>query len=420
MALSSSVIYALKLLKPDSINSVFLSFFEYLKYDSDEIRTQRIILKENILEQFKKSDRQKIKTLPKSLSEDFDELVKILSKLQLLEDDGDVLQNIKWDKIIDICNILRKIESSDEKKVRWGLLYLLSHDKDEININELKLLLKNFKLTNIDKILQKIIKIESNSGLMITTDNNKIKFETEHKITEHYVADAIEEKSRRSPGEIEKDILELLDEGSYSNQEISRILELDEAVVSRAMTKLRNQNKLVLSNFGTKGFRYYTTNCQNCPFGKTVSSCRKDAISYIVSAFKEAYDVELTSQHFDDVESNQALLSIKRITKMSKKYSMTKLESNLYENYEKLLQIVIKNSTNQKTINSGNNDKIAVLPNLSKLPKIFQIGFKSGMQYEVQLMKKMLNDPKKKQSDFGSFLSKLIQDSNKMLQLFGH
>jgi len=327
---------------------------------------------------------------------------------------SDLLEDIKWEKITEICNILRKIETSNEKKIRWALLFLLSKG-NQIQIDDLKQLVVNFKISNVERLLEKIIKTETNSGLDVKFDGIKLVMDTEQKLSEHYIADAIEEKSRRSPGEIEKEILELLDEGSYSNQEISNIIDIDEAVVSRVMTKLRNQNKLVLSSFGNKGFRYYTTNCQNCPFGKTLSSCRKDAISDIVNAIKDAHGVELTSQDFENIESNQALLNIKRTVTMSKKYTMTKLESNMYENFEKLLQMIVKNSIDIKHEKNQKGTEIVVSPNMSKLPKIFQIGLKIGIEYEIQLMKTLTGKTKKEQSS-SDILSKMIKDSNKILQ----
>ncbi len=417
MALSSSVLIALKKLEPNLLNSPHFSFFEFMKYDTDDLRNERILLKKDLIERFKNSERQKNTKPSKTLPREFYDFSKILSELRLAEDGGDTLESIKWEKITDICNILRKIESSDEKKVRWALLHLLAKGNKEIKINDIKSLLKNFKISNIDRALQKIIKTEINSGLTVNFDDEKISIESEEKLAEHYVADAIEEKSRRSPGEIEQDVLELLDEGSYSNQEISRILEIDEAIVSRVMTKLRNQNKLVLSSFGTKGFRFYTTNCQNCPFGKSISSCRKEAISYIVSAFKEAYGIELTSQDFEGIESNQALLSIKRITKMSKKFTMTKLESNMYENYETLLQRVVHNAIGVPESKNKISQEITVSPNLSKLPKIFQMGLKAGIQYEIQLMKNQTSKTKDKSTP--DALAKVIKDSNKILHSLG-
>ncbi|MCV0373755.1 MAG: hypothetical protein K5793_09420 [Nitrosarchaeum sp.] len=416
MALSSSVLSALKTLEPNSLNSVSLSFFEFLKYDTDDLRNERIILKDDLVKRYKNSDRQKDGMSSKRLKDDFDAFSQTLASLRLADDVDDVLEDIKWEKITAICNILRKIESSDEKKTRWALLYLLSRGKKEISVDEIKSLLKNFEIPNVERTIQKIIKVETDSGLTATFDGKKLVLDTEQKLAEHYIADAIEEKSRRSPGEIEKEVLELLDEGSYSNQEISRILDLDEAVVSRVMTKLRNHNKLVLSSFGNKGFRYYTTNCQNCPFGKTSSSCRKDAISYIVNAFKEAYGIDLTSQDFEDIETNQALLNIKRITTMSKKYTMTKLESNMYENYEKLLEMVVKKSIEVKHNKNKQSREITVSPNLSKLPKIFQIGLKTGIEYEIQLMKSLASESKTESSS--DIISRVIKDGNKLLQSF--
>jgi len=414
MALSSSMMAALKLLEPDILNLPVFSFFEFFKYDLDDLRNEKLLLKKDLIERYKKSVRQKINVNSNTLKSDFYAFTKILDTLNLVSNSEDVLEDIEWEQITEICNILRKIETSNEKKIRWALLFLLSKG-NPIQIDDLKQLVRNFKISNIERLLEKIIKTEINSGLDVKFDGKQLVLDTEQKLTEHYIADAIEEKSRRSPGEIENEILELLDEGSYSNQEISNIIDIDEAVVSRVMTKLRNQNKLVLSSFGNKGFRYYTTNCQNCPFGKTLSSCRKDAISDIVNTIKDAHGVELTSQDFENIESNQALLNIKRTVTMSKKYTMTKLESNMYENFEKLLKTIVKNSINLKREKNQKITEILVSPNISKLPKIFQIGLKIGIEYEIQLMK-TLTDKTKKEQPASDILSKMIKVSDKILQ----
>ncbi|MDH5463260.1 MAG: hypothetical protein OEW49_03020 [Nitrosopumilus sp.] len=414
MALSSSIMEALKLLEPNVLNSPAFSFFEFFKYDTDDLRNEKFLLKKDLIERYKKSVRQKTNVHSNALKNDFHAFTKTLAKLRLVTDSEDVLEDVKWEKITEICNILRKIETSNEKKIRWALLFLLSKG-NQVQIDDLKQLVVNFKISNVERLLEKIIKTETNSGLDVKFDGIKLVVDTEQKLSEHYIADAIEEKSRRSPGEIEKEILELLDEGSYSNQEISNIIDIDEAVVSRVMTKLRNQNKLVLSSFGNKGFRYYTTNCQNCPFGKTLSSCRKDAISDIVNAIKDAHGIELTSQDFENVESNQALLNIKRTVTMSKKYTMTKLESNMYENFEKLLEMIVKNSIDIKHEKNQKTTEIVVSPNMSKLPKIFQIGLKIGIEYEIQLIKTLTGKAKKEQLS-SDVLSKMIKDSNKILQ----
>ncbi|MDH5658508.1 MAG: hypothetical protein OEY17_04110, partial [Nitrosopumilus sp.] len=129
----------------------------------------------------------------------------------------------------------------------------------------------------------------------------------------------------------------------------------------------------------------------------------------------DAHGIELTSQDFENVESNQALLNIKRTVTMSKKYTMTKLESNMYENFEKLLEMIVKNSIDIKHEKNQKTTEIVVSPNMSKLPKIFQIGLKIGIEYEIQLIKTLTGKAKKEQLS-SDVLSKMIKDSNKILQ----
>jgi hypothetical protein len=413
MALNATILSALRILKPDSLKNMNLVFFEFLKYDNDDLRSENIILKKDLAQRFFDSKRNNKKIPITKIKKEFDSFCKLLTKLNLIEDGDDFVESIKWEKISEICSILRKIESSDEKKLRWAVLHLIS-DNAKITIDDIHSLLDDFDSNKISRVVQKILKIESKSGLDATFEDGELKFNTDENMAMHYFGDAIEEKSRRSPGEIEQEILELLDEGSYSNQEISLILELDEAIVSRVMTKLRNQNKLVLSSFGDKGFRYYSTNCQNCPFGKTYSSCRKDAISYIVNSFNESYGIDLTSQDFESIESNQSLLAIKRIMKMSKKITLTKLESNMYENFEELLQRTVKGliSTTGK---SKKSKEMIVSPNISKLPKMFQLGLKVGIDYEIQLINEIIH--KNSRLDPTSVFPLILKDSNKLLKM---
>ena len=174
------------------------------------------------------------------------------------------------------------------------------------------------------------------------------------KIVPHYLSDAIEEPSRRSPGELEEEILELIDEGSYSNQEISQALLIDEGFVSRTIGKLRDQDKIVLSSFGQRGARYFTTNCDNCPFGTTKASCRKEAISFIAEAFMNDFGMDLTANDFDSVEANQALLKIKRVVMMARKEKNTKLERSIGKSLEILLSEAVDKFVDVETPDSKN------------------------------------------------------------------
>jgi hypothetical protein len=391
-----------------------------MKYETDELRNEKIILKQDIVNRFVKSDRNTKNIKLSQAKQEFEKFAQLLSELNLANNGKITLEEIKWEKIIHICNILRKIERSDEKKIRWAMLYLLGKNKTEISLKEITKHLLGFDIPNIERTIKKIVKDETKSGLEVIFDDSKLKIITEGKMAEHYFADAIEEQTRRHPGEIEKEILELLDEGSYSNQEISIILQVDEALVSRAMSKLRNQNKLALASFGDRGFRYYTTNCQNCPFGKTETSCRKDALSYIVNATSEDHNIDLSVQDFENIETNQALLQMKRVIIMSRKDHDTKMESNLYENFEKLLGHIVDKSIVFKKLKSNTQSEIQIDSNLQRLPIIYQLGLKAGIKKGIQMTDNVIESlvKDKKDPDITQIRAQTIKETSKILHAF--
>jgi len=95
MALSSSVMESLKTLEPDILNSSSFSFFEFFKYDLDDLRNEKILLKKDLIERYKKSVRQKQKPLPNTLKNDFYTFTKTLGKLRLVDDLDDML-DVVW------------------------------------------------------------------------------------------------------------------------------------------------------------------------------------------------------------------------------------------------------------------------------------------------------------------------------------
>lgn len=420
MAISAHVIRALNLLEPRAIQTATQLLFEFMKYETDELRNEKIILKQDIVNRFVKSDRNTKNIKLSQAKQEFEKFAQLLSELNLANNGKITLEEIKWEKIIHICNILRKIERSDEKKIRWAMLYLLGKNKAEISLKEISKHLLGFDIPNIERTIKKIVKDETKSGLEVVFDDSKLKIITEGKMVEHYFADAIEEQTRRHPGEIEKEILELLDEGSYSNQEISIILQVDEALVSRAMSKLRNQNKLALASFGDRGFRYYTTNCQNCPFGKTETSCRKDALSYIVNAISEDHNIDLSVQDFENIETNQALLQMKRVIIMSRKDHDTKMESNLYENFEKLLGNIVDKSIVFKKLKPNTQSEIQIDSNLQRLPIIYQLGLKAGIKKGIQMTDNVIESlvKDKKDPDITQIRTQTIKETSKILHAF--
>ncbi|MCH9658245.1 hypothetical protein K0U27_06050 [archaeon] len=428
MGLSISNLSGLRVFPPISIKNRTLEFFEFLKYETKSYRDD-VLLKEDFLDMISKST--KIKQVSKIKKTEtiklFEEFANILDKTLFIKNSKDEISDIKWERIDSFCGLLRLIERSDERKVRWALYHLFAAGMLKIPKGKISNLVKDFQIKNLDKILTKIIKVETLSGLNAQYDGKVfvIDHEKDDKIVSHYLADAIDEPSRRSPGELEKEILELIDEGSYSNQEISQALLIDEGLVSRTIGKLRDQDKIILSSFGPKGARYFTTNCDNCPFGTTKASCRKEAISYITTSFMHDFALDLSANDFDSVETNQALLKIKRIVMIARKEKNTKLERNLGENLDTLLSKAVDRFV-EVEIPDEKNPKVpefsmTVKKNLSKLPLLYQLGLKKGAQGGIHLMDEMLHLASKsiKKDDRVKIKKHALTETSKFLKSIG-
>ncbi|MDH3618055.1 MAG: hypothetical protein OEM89_04960, partial [Nitrosopumilus sp.] len=367
------------------------------------------------------------KSKKSEISKKFDEFAKTLDRTLFIKNSKEEISDVKWERIDSFCNLLRLIERSDERKIRWALYYIFSSGNLKISKDKILDLLKDFKIKNPEKIITKILKDENLSGLDAEFDGKifVINHEVGDKLVSHYLADAIEEPSRRSPGELEQEVLDLIDEGSFSNQEISKALLIDEGLVSRTISKLRDQDKIVLSSFGQRGARYFTTNCDNCPFGTTKASCRKEALSYITTAFMQDFGIDLSANDFDSVDTNQALLKIKRIVMMARKEKDTKLEMNLSENLAILLSKVVDKFTEIESPSKNHPDvpeiTMQVTPNLSKLPLLYQLGLKKGAQGGIRLMDEMLHLASKsiKKDDRVKIKKHALNETNKFFKNVG-
>ena len=429
MGLSIHNQLGLRAFPPSSLLDDSLGFLEFLKYETKQFRDQNIVSKDDLLDAIYTSTKVKQVSKHKkpTIAKKFDEFAVVLDRTLFVKNSKDELSDIKWKRIDNFCSLLRLVERSDERKVRWALYH--HHVQGNLKITKKKLeeLLKDFKIKNLEKIISKIIKAEKLSGLDAEYDGETfvINHESDDKIVLHYLADAIEEPSRRSPGELEEEILQLLDEGSYSNQEISQALLVDEGLVSRTIGKLREQDKIVLSSFGHRGARYFTTNCDNCPFGTTKDSCRKEALSFIITSFMRDFDLDLNANDFDGVETNQALLKIKRIVMMARKEKNTKLERNLGENLAILLSRVVDKFTeieipDKKSANVP-EIKMQVTSDLSHLPMLYQLGLKKGAQGGIHLMDEMLHLASKsiKKEDRVKIKKHALSETNKFLKNLG-
>ena len=429
MGISTYNITALRVFAPISILDRTLEFFEFLRYETKSIRNNPVLLKEEIFDIISKSTKIKqVSKIKKSeIQKSFETFLQNLDKTLLVKNSDDEISDIKWNKIDDFCSLLRLIERSDERKIRWALYQLFAKGNLKISKNALNKLLIDFKIKNIDGLLNKIIKVETLSGLDAQYDGNlfTINHKLDDKLVPHYLSDAIEEPSRRSPGELEKEILELIDEGSYSNQEISQVLLIDEGLVSRTISKLREKNKIILSSFGQRGARYFTTNCDNCPFGITKASCRKESVSFITTTFMEDFSLNLSASDFDLVETNQALLKIKRIVMMARKEKNTQLEKNIGVNLERLLSKVVDQLIEVESPDSKNvkipEFNILINKNLANLPMLYQLGLKKGAQGGIHLMDEMLRLASKsiKKDDRMKIKKYALSETNKFLKNIG-
>ena len=429
MGLSTSNLSGLRVFPPASVTNRTLEFFEFLRYETKAYRDDDVLLKRDLLNAIPKSTKIKqVSKIKKSeLAKLFEEFTKDLDRTLFIKNSKDKILDIKWKRIDSFCSLLRLIERSDERKVRWALYHLFATGMLKISKEKISGLLKDFQIKNLDKILTKIIKVETLSGLDGQYDGKNliINHEKDDKIVPHYLSDTIEEPSRRSPGELEEEILELIDEGSYSNQEISQALLIDEGLVSRTIGKLRDQEKIVLSSFGRRGARYFTTNCDNCPFGTTKASCRKEAISYIATAFMQDFALDLSANDFDSVEANQVLLKIKRIVMMARKEKNTKLERNIGESLDKLLSKAVDKFV-EVEVPDERNPKVSeftmtVKKDLANLPMLYQLGLKKGAQGGIHLMDEMLHLASKsiKKEDRIKIKKHALVESSKFLKNIG-
>ena len=391
MGVSNYTLMALKVFPPISLIDGNLEFMEMMRYDTKQFRSDPIIEKNDLLEIIK----NKKSKIPRDIKRQFFEFLEKLDTALFLKDSDDDVSEINWKRIDNFCKLMRYSERSNERKIRWELYQQYVQGNQTIQLKDIKSNLESFKIKNIEKLVQKILRDESKSGLDTDFDGKKITINhyIGEKIVSHYFVDALEEPSRRSRGELEESILELIDEGSYSNQEIAKMLDVDDTMVSKSMNKLKENDKIILSSFGQRGTRYFTTNCDYCPFGTTKESCKKEAQSFIIRSFHDDYGIDLSLDDLVEVDSNQALLKIKRIIMNAKKEKSTKMEKNLGTNLDKILGRVVENSLElsvPKKITQIPQVKVKVNSEIGNLPLLYQLGLSKGAKSGVRLIDRIL------------------------------
>ena len=162
MGLSTPHLSALRVFPPTSIIDGTLEFFEFLKYETKPFRDENIVSKNDLLDAIQKSI--KIKQISKikkaEITKQFEDFISNLDKILFVKNSEDEITEINWNLIDDFCSLLRLIERSDERKIRWAVYHIFISGNIKISKGKIFELLQDFKIKTLEKTLEKIIKTE--------------------------------------------------------------------------------------------------------------------------------------------------------------------------------------------------------------------------------------------------------------------
>ena len=153
-------------------------------------------------------------------------------------------------------------------------------------------------------------------------------------------------------------MIDLFDTGAYSFSELEQILR--EALardvsssVSRGLKRLRSDRLVALAYSGSYGRDFYTTNCDNCPFGIGNAKCREASIGEIVRWTQETQK-PLGTGAFNGF-SNQTLRTFASKLRLVRHQGRSRPEIG---EYERLSQLVFQDTVKQFEQDSLKADKL--------------------------------------------------------------
>lgn len=414
MVLSVTVDRLLKNLPPDVILEPNYFFFEFLVDYADESSNETMSDRSILLQKFTKyviHDLEYRRFKKKELESIFNNLLSRLKNIIAVET-SDVVE-FNWEHVSKFFSLLKHIKKSNERILQWTVYHIFSKGQKEIQISELNKYLIKFNIKNLDGLLQNVVDDAKNEGLRIKYENSKIIIDHKNNdpVIKKCLADMLEFYFRRPRRKLESEILDLLDFDSYSNQELSELLNTDKSQISKAITKLIKSEEIKFSDFGERGSRYYITNCSNCPFGTNFESCRRDAIESISTILKDELDIQISTEDLKQIKHNQSLLSIEDTLLDLKKNKKTKLADETNESLRRILDRAIQNSIKQQT---AKGSKYANLQHiLDKTPTLYKIGFTQGTANGINLIGLVLSriDPQlAKKLSSKSMQAKLLRE----------
>ncbi len=284
------------------------------------------------------------------------------------------------------------IKKAEGRTLQWVIYFLYSRGNKNISIIKLKEQIKDFKIKNVETLLKKIINELKTHGLDISLEKSEIiiSHKKDSKTIKQILVNTLEYYSRRPAKSLEAEILDLLEHGSFSNQEICNVLDVDKSQVSKTMKNLLNEKKIKWSSHGLRGSHFYTTNCSNCPFGTNIETCRSKSISAIISSVQKDFGTKLTPKNFENIEDNQSLLFMNHTLTLGKKEKSTSLElktaTALTDLYSKIYQDIMK----KQQLAKPKSAYVDLTKFLEKTPLTYLVGFVQGTQNGSQLMDVLL------------------------------
>lgn len=238
------------------------------------------------------------------------EIIEVLDRLTIYHQDG-------WGKILlrrdDTWIIkeklpLRTTPPSVLKDVSKKLLYMLSifsqAGETKIDTDRIVLKVRSIDMENIERFLMRLHFEKHNDLWFIPLDLSK---------RPQKLIEKIEMPVRLPAGEADFTCVRLLDTAHLSATEIVGITGIDKSTISRALKRLSNEDFIKLTGKkGPYGEIYYTTNCDNCYFGKDKEECRDETVAELEKILKERKmkSIEIDWSEFSNQTLNRLLYNL--------------------------------------------------------------------------------------------------------------
>ena len=396
MGLSEVSLIALTKLTPQILKAPYYEFFHLFSGERPEthgIENKNNLTTKKLFDEYYNhcwdcSDRLEWKNKKTKLKKIFESLCARLDGI--FWNNSEVgISNINWEELDKFGAGLKDWKNVGEHKVRWAIFNKfnsLSGDNKSITVKDLETMLEGFEI-NIDKMIRKIL---AQKWVTVKISYNVNEIVIDHKVGDPAIANYITkpmEFMTRIGGEVDDGrILELLDEGAYTQTEVTQFLDLKKSAVSKIWNRLGEEegsNEIKFVNRGPRGSAYYTTNCENCFLGKERKTCRKESIDEMILILKNSFGLDASRDSFEKIQFNQGLLKLRRILREAERVKDTRLDDNFNQVVATMFQSIFIKFSDMAT--AKGDYAFGMSDILERLPFLFGIGFAIGQASGVGL-----------------------------------